>query len=505
MTIELEPERTISMRTLLVEDEPNLRSLLTSLLVERKYQVDAFGSAEPAWEAARQTTFDVAILDWVLPKMNGLELCRQLRGLPGYERTLIVVLTGRSDLADLKEVLDAGADDYWTKPMDLAEFEARLTVTERQVRNIAQRHRAEDALRESVERFELVAEGTNDGIYDGKVPSPDWMEPDVPFWYSTRFKALLGFRDDEFPNRRGAWLERLHPDDRPRVLAALDAHFRDRVPYNVDYRLQTKTGEYRWFSGRGRARWDSAGRPTRFAGAVRDITESKRIEEALRGEQRLLRQLLNVHERERQLFAYEIHDGLSQQVTGSLMHLEASAQAADPSSAWARQEFEHGVRLLREAVGEARRLLSGLRPPILDESGVVAGIEYLVNEVRQFVGEVTFSHNVHFKRLAPPLESAIFRIVQEALNNVRLHARAQSVRVSLVETDGQLRLEIVDDGIGFDPHRVGDEHFGLQGIRERARLLDGTASIDSVPERGTRVTVEFPLPQAVEEWSSGHE
>ncbi|HEX4143290.1 MAG TPA: response regulator [Pirellulales bacterium] len=490
------------MRTLLVEDDANLRSLLTSLLVERKYQVDAFGSAETAWEVARQTSFDVAILDWVLPKTSGLDLCRQLRGLAAYERTLIVVLTGRRDLADLKQVLDAGADDYWTKPMDLSELEARLTVAERQVRNIAERLRAEDALRESVDRFELVAQGTNDGIYDGKVPSPDWMSPDVPFWYSTRFKALLGFRDDEFPNIRGAWIDRLHPDDRPRVLAALDAHYRDRVPYDVEYRLQAKSGEYRWFSGRGHAMWDAAGSPTRFAGAVRDITESKRIEEALRREQQLLRQLLNVHERERQLFAYEIHDGLSQQVTGSLMHLEASAQATDPSSAWARQEFEHGVRLLREAVGEARRLLSGLRPPILDESGVVAAIEYLVNEVRQFVDEVKFSHNVHFKRLAPPLESAIFRIVQEALNNARLHAHASRVLVSLVQNDGQLRLEIADDGIGFDPQRVGDEHFGLQGIRERARLLDGRATIDSARRRGTRITIEFPLPQAVEEWSS---
>jgi two-component system sensor histidine kinase UhpB len=493
------------MRTLLVEDDANLRSLLVSLLVDRKYQVEAFATAEKAFEAARQATFDMAILDWVLPKMSGLELCRKLRRLPGFERILIVVLTGRRDLADLKEVLDAGADDYWTKPMDLAELEARLTVTERQVRNIAERHRAEDALRESVERFELVAEGTNDGIYDGKVPSPDWLSPDEPFWYSTRFKALLGFSDDELPNRRGAWLDRLHPDDRPRVLAALEAHFRDRVPYDVEYRLATKSGEYRWFSGRGRARWDAAGNPTRFAGAVRDITETKRIEEALRREQRLLRQLLNVHERERQLFAYEIHDGLSQQVTGSLMHLEASAQAADPSSAWARQEFEHGVRLLREAVGEARRLLSGLRPPILDESGVVAGIEYLVNENRQFIGEVAFSHNVQFKRLAPPLESAIFRIVQEALNNARLHAQAKRVLVSLVETAGQLRLVISDDGIGFDPQGVGDEHFGLQGIRERARLLDGRATIDSERRRGTCITVEFPLPLAVEEWSDAAE
>ena len=119
--------------------------------------------------------------------------------LPGYDRTLIVVLTGRRDLSDLKQVLDAGADDYWTKPMDLTEFEARLTVAERQVRNIAERLRAEDALRESVERFELVAEGTNDGIYDGKVPSPDWLSPDVPFWYSAGSRRCWDFATTNFP------------------------------------------------------------------------------------------------------------------------------------------------------------------------------------------------------------------------------------------------------------------------------------------------------------------
>jgi two-component system, NarL family, sensor histidine kinase UhpB len=493
------------MRTLLVEDDSNLRSLLTALLSQRGYQVDAHAAAEPAWQLAQVTQFDMAVLDWILPRMSGLELCRRLRGLPGYDRTLIVMMTGRRELADLKQVLDAGADDYWTKPMDAVEFEARLTVAERQARNIAERFRADDALRESVERFQLVALGTNDGIYDGKVPSPDWFKPDVPFWFSTRFKSLLGFRDDEFPNVRGAWLERLHPDDRASVLAAQEAHFRDRVPYDVEYRLKTKTGEYRWFSGRGHALWDAAGNPVRFAGAIRDITDRKRIEEALRSEQRLLHQLLNVHERERQLFAYEIHDGLSQHVTGSLMHLEAAAHAADPNSDFSRREFEHGVRLLREAVGEARRLLGGLRPPILDESGVVAAIEYLVSEVRQFIGDVTFSHAVHFKRLAPPLESALFRIVQEALNNVRFHAQAHHVRVSLIEQGRGLRLEINDDGVGFDPTRVGDEHFGLQGIRERARLLDGTAVTNSTPGKGTRIVVVFPLPQGVEEWAPGNE
>ena len=339
-----------------------------------------------------------------------------------------------------------------------------------------------------------------------RFPAPIGYRPTSRFGTRLASRRCSAFATTNFPIAAGPGSIACILTIGPRVLAALDAHFRHRVPYDVEYRLRTKSGEYRWFSGRGSARWDAAGNPTRFAGAVRDITERKQIEEDLRREQRLLRQLLNVHERERQLFAYEIHDGLSQQVTGSLMHLEASAQAADPSSVWARQEFEYGVRLLREAVGEARRLLSGLRPPILDESGVVAGIEYLVNEVRQFIAEVTVFAQRAIQASGAPSGKRDFSHRSrspEQRQSARPRPGMRWCRSSKLR--GNCRLEITDDGIGFDPSRVGDDHFGLQGIRERARLLDGRATIDSTAGRGTRITVEFPLPPAVEEWSSGNE
>ncbi len=351
------------MRTLLVEDDLEL-----AVLADR--DATRWPRVSGRSFCRRRGRLGSRPNDEVRPGYSGLGFAEnerfgivpaKLRGLAAYDRTLIVVMTGRRELTDLKEVMDAGADDYWTKPMDPVEFESPLDRGRASARNIAERFRAEDALRESVERFLAGGEGKRTTAFTTETcPAPIGFLPDVPFWYSARFMPLLGFRDDEFPNARGAWLTRLHPEDRDRVLAAQEAHFRDRVPYDVEYRLATKSGEYRWFSGRGHAMWDAAGNPVRFAGAIRDITERKRIEEALRGEQRLLRQLLDVHERERQLFAYEIHDGLSQQITGSLMHLEASGQAADPNSTFARDEFDHGVRLLREAVTEARRLLSAV-------------------------------------------------------------------------------------------------------------------------------------------------
>ena len=329
----------------------------------------------------------------------------------------------------------------------------------------------------------------------------DWLAPDNPVWFSARYKALLGYRDDEFPNIRGSWIEHLHPGDRDRVMAAMRDHIANQTPYDIEYRLRTKSGEYRWFSGRAHGIWDNQGRPVRLAGAIRDITDRKRMESTLRSDQRLLRQLLDAHERERQLFAYEIHDGVIQQITASLMHLDAYAQIVKPDSGRPGHEFEQAARLLREAVGDARRLLSGLRPPILDESGVIAAIEYLANETRRYVPEVTFAHDVGFHRLAPPLESSIFRIAQEALTNIRRHSQAKSATICLTGRDGRLRLEICDDGIGFAPETIGEESFGLKGIRERARLLGGSATITSASGQGTSVAIEFVLPPEAEEWS----
>ncbi len=192
----------------------------------------------------------MAILDWMLPGITGLELCRRMRSTPGLERTLVIVLTGRVEPDDLDQVLAAGADDYWTKPIDAQRLRIRLGVAERQAQTIAQRGRAEDALRASVERFELAALGTNDGIFDGPLRGDDWFSPDAPIWFSARYKALLGFDEDDFPNIRGSWIDRIHPDDRQRVFAALSDHLTGRTPYDIEYRLQMKSGEYRWFSGR---------------------------------------------------------------------------------------------------------------------------------------------------------------------------------------------------------------------------------------------------------------
>jgi PAS domain S-box-containing protein len=218
----------------------------------------------------------------------------------------------------------------------------------------------------------------------------------------------------------------------------------------------------------------------------RDITERKRAESALLEEQRLLRQLLDLMENDRKLVAYEIHDGLAQQLTGLLMQLQAmqAAHDRDPSGD-ELAKLPKIVDLLSDSMLEVRRLIGGLRPPVLDELGVVPAVEYLVEEKQHATeAKISFKHEVRFQHLAAPLESAIYRIVQESLTNACRYSKSENVSV---------HLRIQDWGVGFDPEKLNGNRFGLRGIRERARLLGGNAEIVSQPDAGTVVSVVLPL------------
>ncbi|MBM4134624.1 MAG: PAS domain S-box protein [Nitrospira sp.] len=161
---------------------------------------------------------------------------------------------------------------------------------------VVERKQAARALRLSHERFELAAEGSREGLWDVEVPDvppEQWFRPDRPIYYSPRFKALLGFTEEEFPNVLSSWESRLHPDDRARVLDAAFAHLLGKGSYEVEYRLLAKSGEYRWYVSRGQAIWDDTGRPVRMAGSFSDVTERKRAEAALRESQEQYRILVD--------------------------------------------------------------------------------------------------------------------------------------------------------------------------------------------------------------------
>lgn len=283
------------------------------------------------------------------------------------------------------------------------------------------------------------------------------------------------------------------PESSVRLSAAVQHVFDTGEPQTLETIVKRLDGDLNYFLLRLGA-VQHAGHTEAVMVCCQDVRRLKVSERTLQQERNVLRRLLEIQERERQLVSYEIHDGLAQYLAGAIMQLQThqhrQLEAKEPTL---EPEFYEGLRLVQAAAEEARRLISGLRPPALDELGIEDAIESLVADARIEIPEVTFNHAIGSERLPPQLETTIFRIVQESLSNVRRHAAASRADVSLDRLPNAIRVRVVDDGCGFDPTAVPEERFGLEGIRQRALLLGGQAAISTTPGCGTRVEAELPL------------
>jgi signal transduction histidine kinase len=287
----------------------------------------------------------------------------------------------------------------------------------------------------------------------------------------------------------------VHPsDDAEQAWERFRAHASGQITRSEDVRLLRRDKSlFHADVTSGRIRYE--GRPC-VVFFYRDVTQRRQAEEALRRERRALRQLLQAVDHERQVIAYEIHDGLAQLIAGALMQFQVYERAAGSVLESGADSFQQGMRILRQSHAEVRRLISGVRPPMLDELGVVAAVGNLIQESRNGQRpKIEFVPQVQFDRLAPIEENAIYRIVQEALANARQHSQSERILVQLEQREDSLQVLVQDWGVGFDPASIGEGHFGLDGIRERARMLGGRAEIKTKPGSGTSVSVTLPMMQ----------
>lgn len=277
-------------------------------------------------------------------------------------------------------------------------------------------------------------------------------------------------------------------DELPLVRAMRGIHSRD-----VEMIVRTQNiPEGRWLKATAAPVQDEQGVVNGGVVLFRDETATKQLAQTLEAERQYLRHLIEVQDRDRRLTAYDLHDGIVQLITGALLRLEASAPH-DGHRETKAEDVAVAAQLLRDALDEARRLVGGMSPPVIEERGVVGAIDYLVaSHERQDGLEIAFTHGLENRRFAAVVESTIFRIVQEALNNIVRHAATKRAAVVLDEREHRLHLSIRDWGCGFEIGNRQAKRYGLRGIEERVRLLRGAVRIRSEPGRGTSIDIVLP-------------
>jgi signal transduction histidine kinase len=231
------------------------------------------------------------------------------------------------------------------------------------------------------------------------------------------------------------------------------------------------------------------------AGLLAGIVENAVLYDRLATRERQLEQFaartIELQELERRRIAGDIHDGISQRLVSAYYHLSAAQSLSGPGDALG--ELEATGALLRDALDEARRAIIGLRPSVLDDLGLAAGITSLAGSLGP---EVTTEVHLELdsRQLPAHVETALYRIVQEALQNVAKHAHASVVEINLVWCDGAVRLTVQDDGVGFDTREpTRPMSFGLIGLAERAALLGAHLDVRSRSGEGTTITVTAPV------------
>ncbi len=404
-------------------------------------------------------------------------------------------LTDWSILAGLAEEMDKSGfvifesahrrKDGSTFPIEINAKNIRLEKNYRLavVRDITERKRAEEAVRESEERYRELFENAKDVIY----------VQDLAGVYTSVNRAaerlsgydrseIIGTRFDQF----------VAPEYLPLACEKITKKLGDKEQTSYEIEVIAKDGR------RVPVELSSAlilkhGVPAGIQGIARDITDRKRAEETLRS---YSRQLIDAQEAERKHIARELHDQIGQVLTAIRMNLHNVGSSCETEES--KSLIDQGVGLVDAAIDQVRDLSFELRPSLLDNLGLVAALRWYSDQYTQRTGIRTKSvSNLPEDRirLRPELETACFRIVQEALTNVVRHADAKNVFIELSQGDHKIVLSIKDDGVGFGKPTNGGPtaiHLGLQGMKERALALGGTLTIDSVVAQGTEIRASFP-------------
>jgi two-component system sensor histidine kinase UhpB len=427
---------------------------------------------------------DIVLSDFTLPTFDALEALRLLhQHRPGVP---FILVTGTRSEEVAVECIREGADDYILKaslkrlPSSIRNALAKQAAEREQART-------EEALRRSEEQYRLIAEKTQDLI--------SLLDAQGRFIYaSPSFKAALGWEPVELAGADP--LELLHPDDREVFRETWRQALVHKAGRTAEFRLQHRNGEWRVFESGGDWIFDEKGQPQRLVVVSRDMTRRKESEEALRELPRLIRE---AQEAERCRVARDLHDSVNQMLASVKFRIQSLEDRLATHDESLCSETAKAQLLLDKAMQEVRRISRNLRPSELDDLGLAAAVRSLCEDFRERTGLAVEVALTNLPATLPDeLESNLYRVIQEALNNAEKHSRASRLDLRLAREGAQIHVMIRDNGRGFDPDQLQSRNgraagMGLVDMRERTEFVGGVCSFKSGPGAGTEISIRIPL------------
>lgn len=498
------------LRVLLVEDDPGDRWIISEILRSRGHAVTSCERAETGWEHYRDNPFPLALLDWILPGMDGLELCRRIRNHPAGDRTVILLVTGRDAPEDLAEVLRAGADDYISKPIDVGVMNVRLAVAEKETVDVRLRKRTQEALEAKTRELERLFANLDGVFFSLDLTSDELVQ------VSPGTERLLGVSpaDLRFDRRLRERLllprklrERLESPDRLQDHSIAHQH-----------RVETPDGRDVWLEVSAKATADEGG--LRVDGVVSDITERKVAEAQLASRNRELRTLarrLEQANEELEAFAYSV----SHDLRSPLRTMEGFAHAlledygdelSPEARDYARRILASGKQaeaLIRDLLNYSRLSFEDIELDVVDLDDVVdTALDRVESEVEAADARIEIESPLPPVRgHAAILVQVVGNLVSNAVKFVP-EGRAPEVRIRSEEGEDGIRLWIEDNGIGvpsgqrerifrvFERLAEGGNRpgtgIGLAIVRRGMERIGGAAGVECDGDRGSRFWIEIP-------------
>lgn len=374
-------------------------------------------------------------------------------------------------------------------PFELASAERLQNITRIVVEN---RYTLQE-IKITNERFDVMMQATNDVIWD-------WdLKTGMVYRDPIKVRKVYGIESNASIQTIEDWMQRIHPDERPGVDKALSHVLKSKTENNfvLEYRFQKADGTWIDVYNRGAIVRDANGEPVRAIGATQDITQRKLMEKELLSNELEHQKAINkatvdTQENERSEIGRELHDNVNQVLTTTKLYIDLAKTRPEMREELLRKSSENLINV----INEIRQLSRSLMDPSIGDLGLIDSILDLIENIN-LTGRITV--NLQAENLVEDLldanqKLAVFRIVQEALNNALKHSKAKKVLITLKRRSDIAEMTITDDGIGFNIETV-KKGAGLKNIQNRIYLVNGTHTITTQPGCGVKMKLQFPITQ----------